>query len=139
MSIQRCIINFQSDVQLFTLECKHMLCQKACEVASCSKHTNRKKWSEFIKFLSDPNFLRHFRMHKDCLKSYVIKLKLQLEKEDFLESLESFHILKKIKLMHSTHKSSTGGFVIDEIRLTITLDLLVGVSCMVLGLLYACG
>ena len=83
-------------------------------------------------------------MHKDAFQDLCDKIEAAVGEseflsEKFLESLESSHAHKKIKIMHDAHKSSTGGFACGEIRLAITLRLLAGSSYMDLGLLCVCG
>ena len=129
LCFQHYVLHLQTVFTLLTFTCKHIAYQKACEVASRRKYTQRVRWSVFQTYLSDSHFRRYFRMNRKCFQDLCLAIEKAIGEENFLseqflDSLQHAHINKKIKIMHKAHEESTGGFISGEIKLAITLRLL---------------
>ncbi len=106
------------------------------------RYKERKGWMIFGKKLNDNQFLRYFRMPRDCFDQLCQRIEanvgsLVFKSEQFLQDLNDDKTRHKTtKQMNTAHLQSTGGFISGEIKVAITLRLLAGGTYMDLALLY---
>ena len=106
------------------------------------RYKERNGWLLFGSKLNDNQFLRYFRMTRQCFDQLCQRIEanvgsLCLKSEQFLQDLNDDKTRHKTtKQMNTAHLQSTGGFILGEIKVAITLRLLAGGTYMDFALLY---
>ena len=116
-----------------------MTWKRSCFIPETT-HGGRKKkcilWSEINKLLSNTHFRRIFRMNRDCFTLLCNTLicgisEIQIKSEAYIDSF-----LRHKDIMRNARIETTGGYIVSEINMVISLRLFAGINVLNLVILF---